>query len=123
MEWLLWLACPLMMLICMKGMFTGNKKDNAPQSNHVMQQEMQQMQIKMGEMMEQNHKLMKELESMKPSASNVVELKEESRATYKRISPGTTIRKGNTTFFPFVFHASTSMYIVPAACRKFPVTL
>lgn len=79
MEWLLYLACPLMMLFCMKGMFTGNKdkKGNAPQSN-VSQQEMQQLQIQMGEMMEQNHKLMKELESRKPSPSNVVELKEES---------------------------------------------
>jgi hypothetical protein len=45
-----------------------------------MQQELQQMQIKMGEMMEQNHKLMKELESRKPSPSNVVEFKEESTA-------------------------------------------
>jgi hypothetical protein len=78
-EWLLLLACPLMMLFCMKGMFTGNKKDNTPQSN-VSQQEMQQLQIRMGEMMEQNHKLMKELESRKPLPSNVVELKEETSA-------------------------------------------
>ncbi len=79
MEWLLLLACPLMMLFCMKGMFTGNKdkKENSPQSN-VLQQEMQQLQIKMGEIMEQNHKLMKELESRQQSPSNVVELKEQS---------------------------------------------
>jgi hypothetical protein len=79
MEWLLYLVCPLMMLFCMKGMFTGNKdkKENSSQSN-VSQQEMQQLQIQMGEMMEQNHKLMKELESRTQSPSNVVELKEES---------------------------------------------
>lgn len=75
MEWLLVLACPLMMLFCMKGMFTGNKekKESSPQSN-VSQQEMQQLQIQMGEMMEQNNKLMNELESRKQSPSNVVEL-------------------------------------------------
>jgi hypothetical protein len=79
MEWLLLLACPLMMLFCMKGMFTGNKdtKNNSAQSN-VSNQELQQMQIKMGEIMEQNHKLMKELESRNQSPSNVVDLKEES---------------------------------------------
>ncbi|OQP03889.1 hypothetical protein B1690_17115 [Geobacillus sp. 46C-IIa] len=27
MEWLAYLLCPLMMLFCMKGMFTGRKKD------------------------------------------------------------------------------------------------
>jgi hypothetical protein len=80
MEWLsvlAVLACPLMMLFCMKGMFTGNKdsKTSSPQSN-VSQHELQQMQIKMGELMEQNHKLIKELESRKHS--NVVELHEES---------------------------------------------
>lgn len=81
MDWslLALLACPLMMLFCMKGMFTGNKdtKANSAQSN-VSQQELQQLQIKMGEMMEQNHKLMKELESRKQSPSNVIELKEDS---------------------------------------------
>lgn len=77
MDWslLLLLACPLMMLFCMKGMFTGNKdaKENKAQSN-VSNEELQQMQIKMGEMMEQNHKLMKELEATKQVSSNVVDI-------------------------------------------------
>jgi len=79
MEWLLLLACPLMMLLCMKGIFTGNKdsKNNSAQSN-VSNQELKQLQIKMGEMMEQNHKLMKELESRNQLPSNFVDLKEES---------------------------------------------
>lgn len=82
MEWfsiLAFLACPLMMLFCMKGMFTGNKdsKNTSAQSN-VSNQELQQLQIKMGEMMEQNHKLMKELESRNQLPSNVVDLEEES---------------------------------------------
>lgn len=68
MDWslLVLLACPLMMLFCMKGMFTGNKysKNSSTQSN-VSQHELQQMQIKMGELMEQNNKLMKELETRK----------------------------------------------------------
>jgi hypothetical protein len=85
MDWtlLLLLACPIMMLFCMKGMFGGNKdkdvKTDAVQ-NGVSQQEMQQLQIKMAEMMEQNQKLMNELESMKDKPSNVVELSEEAAA-------------------------------------------
>jgi hypothetical protein len=82
MEWLsllALLACPLMMIFCMKGLFSGNKdkKESSTQSN-VSQQEMQQLQIKMAELMEQNHKLMKEIESQKESRSNVVELKDDS---------------------------------------------
>jgi hypothetical protein len=71
-EFLLLLACPLMMLFCMKGMFMGNKDSKANTS-----QEIQQMQIQMGELIEQNHKLMKELET-RGSSSNVTELPNES---------------------------------------------
>ena len=87
MEWLLLLACPLMMLLCMKGMFTGNKdsKNNSAQSN-VSNQELKQLQIKMGEMMEQNHKLMKELESRNQLPSNFVDLKEEESVSKRSIS-------------------------------------
>jgi hypothetical protein len=71
--WLLLLACPLMMLFCMKGMFTGNKDSKKESSSsNVSQQEMQQMQIQMAELMEQNQKLKKEMQS--DSSSNVVEL-------------------------------------------------
>jgi hypothetical protein len=94
MEWLsilAFLACPLMMLFCMKGMFSGNKdkevKNVQPQ---VSPQDLQTMQIRMAEMMEQNHKLMKEIETIKTStstqetASNVVELREEQTAKAKK---------------------------------------
>lgn len=86
MSWsfLLLLACPIMMLFCMKGMFSG-KKDSKANSNesNVSQQEMQNLQIQMGDMMEQNHKLMKELESRKQSS--VVDSKDEL-ATKRDIS-------------------------------------
>lgn len=97
MDWtlLLLLACPLMMLFCMKGMMGGNKekdaKANADQPQ-VSASEMQSLQIKMAEMMEQNHKLMQEMQSMKgtqpmkEAPSNVVELKEEKEeATVKKV--------------------------------------
>jgi hypothetical protein len=100
-ELLILLACPLMMLFCMKGM-GGNKEKNAKAKANADQpqvspSEMQSLQIKMAEMMEQNHKLMQEMQSMKESqpmkkfesmkevqpmkeaTSNVVELKEEPK--------------------------------------------
>ncbi|MDR6224033.1 DUF2933 domain-containing protein [Desmospora profundinema] len=72
MEWLTilgLLACPLMMIFCMRGMF---HKDSAQKGERVTKeqpeispQELQSLQIRMGELMEQNHHLMKELESIK----------------------------------------------------------
>jgi len=78
MQWLLLLACPLMMIICMAGMFGGNKnkKGDASQSG-VSQQELQNLQIKMADLMEENQKLAREVQGMKGSSSNVVELNEE----------------------------------------------
>ncbi|MDC3418130.1 DUF2933 domain-containing protein [Aquibacillus salsiterrae] len=72
MSWtlLLLLACPLMMLFCMKGMFTGNKDKDSKSSNVVkgpQQDELQSVQLKMAELMEQNHKLMEEVNALKSS--------------------------------------------------------
>ncbi|TFE27463.1 DUF2933 domain-containing protein [Cohnella luojiensis] len=65
------LACPLMMIFCMKGMFFGNKNtDGKGQTNGqtgVSTQDFQNLQIKIAEMMEQNHNLTKELQSLKQS--------------------------------------------------------
>jgi hypothetical protein len=71
MEWLtllLFALCPLMMLFCMRGMFTGNKKESNKPHNITSSSEpseMQSLQLKMAELMEQNHQLMKEVESIK----------------------------------------------------------
>jgi hypothetical protein len=82
MDWsfLLLLACPLMMLFCMKGMFTGNKdsKASSAQSN-ASQQEIQQMQIKMAELMEQNQKLMREMDSQRSTSANVVDMNDQQK--------------------------------------------
>lgn len=71
-ELLLLLACPLMMLFCMKGMFSGGKEkhtssNNVTQSSNQGSQssEIQEIQIKMAELMEQNHELMSEMIEMK----------------------------------------------------------
>ncbi|MGF9714960.1 MULTISPECIES: DUF2933 domain-containing protein [Paenibacillus] len=82
MNWLqllAFLACPLMMLFCMKGMFGGNKnKKTGAVNTSVSQQESQQLQIKMADLMEQNHKQMKEIEDLKAKQSNnVVQLADE----------------------------------------------
>lgn len=86
MSWtlLLLLACPLMMLFCMKGMFTGNKdqKGKESHSRQGVQPEtsggdLQSLQIRMADLMEQNEELKKEVQSMKESRlANVVDLKE-----------------------------------------------
>jgi hypothetical protein len=78
MDWslLLLLACPLMMLFCMKGMFTGNK-DKKSENNAIQQgnqaevpNEIQSIQLKMAELMEQNHELMNEIKEIKKAQGN-----------------------------------------------------
>lgn len=81
MEWLtllLFAACPLMMLFCMKGMFS--KKDTV-KSHSVASQpsEIQSLQVKMADLMEQNHQLMKEVEGLKQTHR----LNEESQVNSK----------------------------------------
>ncbi|UOF92339.1 DUF2933 domain-containing protein [Fodinisporobacter ferrooxydans] len=87
MNWslLLLLACPLMMLFCMKGMF-GGKKDGGShgetETSVITQTKFNRMQIQMADLIEQNHNLMKEIQALKESSlqessfSNVVDLKE-----------------------------------------------
>ncbi len=65
------LACPLMMIFCMKGMFTGHKKTDGKVNTNsqagVSTQELQSLQIKMADLIEQNHQLSKEVQSLKQS--------------------------------------------------------
>jgi hypothetical protein len=75
-ELLILLACPLMMVFCMKGMFSGKKEAKGTEQPQVSSQEIQSLQIKMADMMEQNHKLMKEIESMKEPSPKVMQLVE-----------------------------------------------
>ncbi|UOQ94007.1 DUF2933 domain-containing protein [Halobacillus shinanisalinarum] len=90
-ELLILLACPLMMMFCMKGMFSGNKdrgeKGKETKSAEIQPktspQDVQSLQIKMAELMEENQKLMKEIKDMKETQSskesptkNVVGIKE-----------------------------------------------
>ncbi|MFT8321138.1 MAG: DUF2933 domain-containing protein [Bacillus sp. (in: firmicutes)] len=74
---LLLLACPLMMLFCMKGMFSKNK-NKGTESDHqqLSAAELQNLQIKMGELIEQNQILSKEIQSMKEKKNFTVALKE-----------------------------------------------
>ena len=74
-ELLLLLACPLMMVFCMKGMFSGNKESKGDQTQ---QSDLQSLQLKMADLMEQNHKLSQEMENLKnpkSEVSNVINLK------------------------------------------------
>ena len=74
-ELLLLLACPLMMVFCMKGMFSGNKESKGDQTQ---QSDLQSLQLKMADLMEQNNKLSQEMENLKnpkSEVSNVINLK------------------------------------------------
>jgi Protein of unknown function (DUF2933) len=65
MEWLLYLLCPLMMLFCMKGMFTGGKKDCHSKQVNNSTDEMKSLQMQVRNLQEQNMKLMNEMKSFK----------------------------------------------------------
>ncbi|MDT8900136.1 hypothetical protein [Anaeroselena agilis] len=75
MDWsiLLSLICPIMMLLCMKGMFSGHNHGDAKgrtEQPQISPEEVQAMQTKMAELSEQNAHLLKELQSMKETFSN-----------------------------------------------------
>jgi hypothetical protein len=62
MEWLLYLMCPLMMLFCMKGLFSGGKKDCHTKENHL--NEMNELKKQVSSLTEQNQKLSEEVKSL-----------------------------------------------------------
>ncbi|WP_166240126.1 DUF2933 domain-containing protein [Paenibacillus turpanensis] len=82
MDWsfLALLACPLMMLLCMRGLFSGNKNPKDAAQTDAGHHEIQQLQIRMAELMEQNQKLMLEMEALKRPDATVVELDQQKRA-------------------------------------------
>jgi hypothetical protein len=64
------LACPIMMLLCMRGMFGGSKNKKAdPSPSGASQQDMQSLQIQMADLIEQNHLLTREIQSVKAASS------------------------------------------------------
>jgi hypothetical protein len=82
MEWLsilAFLACPLMMLLCMKGMFSSNSKCKTDSSKVTSGVDMKSLQVQMDGLLEQNQKLMREVESLKGKSTNVVDLIEVKR--------------------------------------------
>lgn len=70
MEWLLYLLCPFMMLFCLKGMFTGGKKDCHSKQVNTPNEDMKSLQIQMQELQQQNRKLMDEMKSFKKENDN-----------------------------------------------------
>jgi hypothetical protein len=74
MSWtlLLLLACPVIMLFCMKGMIGGNKNKSAEEhnSNHFQgssQGEGEAVPLRMADVIEENHQLREELKFLKAS--------------------------------------------------------
>jgi uncharacterized protein (DUF3084 family) len=103
MDWalLLLLACPIMMLFCMKGMSGGNKDKDAKGKKtkgkemqpQVSQQEMQSLQIKMADMMEQNRELVKEVKALKESQSPKKSHSEQSHSKVVELKEGQEERR------------------------------
>ncbi len=65
MEWLLYLLCPLMMLFCMKGMFTGGKKDCHSKQVNTPSEDMKSLQMEVKKLQEQNMKLVDEMKELR----------------------------------------------------------
>ncbi|RBP05329.1 DUF2933 domain-containing protein [Rossellomorea aquimaris] len=60
MEWLIYLLCPLMMLFCLKGMFSGGKNCDNKKSSQV---DFNSLQTEVKQLQEQNRILMNEVKS------------------------------------------------------------
>jgi len=74
---LLTLLCPLIMLFCMKGMFSGHKHQEKCETGQPLmaQEDMQSLHSKMAELVEQNSYLVKEVQSLKETVAVLKESK------------------------------------------------
>ncbi|PGT79579.1 DUF2933 domain-containing protein [Bacillus sp. AFS040349] len=84
MEWLLFLLCPLMMLFCMKGMFSGGKKDCHSKQNN--SENLKSLQMQVQNLQEQNMKLMDEMKSHKQASENKVISISKNKDTNQKIT-------------------------------------
>ena len=76
MQWstLLYLVCPIMMIYCMIGMRKPKDTKKRSEEPGTTQQEVQQLQIKMAEMMEQNQHLSREIQTLKQQRNSNADL-------------------------------------------------
>ncbi|KAB7664159.1 DUF2933 domain-containing protein [Bacillus sp. B1-b2] len=72
MEWILYLLCPLMMLFCMKGMFSSDKKNchSTNKGNH--SEDINVLKSQVHNLMDENKKLSEEVELLQSSKGNVI---------------------------------------------------
>ncbi|WP_394141623.1 DUF2933 domain-containing protein [Cytobacillus oceanisediminis] len=83
MEWLIYLLCPLMMLFCMKGMFSGGKKDCNTKKTSNSSDDIKSLHMQVQILQEQNMKLMEDMKSLKSNASNVILISKTSDTNQK----------------------------------------
>lgn len=76
MNWstLLYLACPLIMIFCMIGMRGSKNVKTHMEEPVASQQELQQLQIKMAELIEKNHHLSSEVQTLKEQKNSRLDL-------------------------------------------------
>ncbi|OXT17190.1 hypothetical protein B9K06_12585 [Bacillus sp. OG2] len=72
MEWILYLLCPLMMLFCMKGMFSSDKKNchTTNKGNH--SEDINELKNQVHNLMDQNKKLSDEVKHLQSSKGSAV---------------------------------------------------
>lgn len=71
-EWILYLLCPLMMLFCMKGMFSSDKKNchTTNKGNH--SEDINELKNQVHNLMDQNKKLSDEVKHLQSSKGSAV---------------------------------------------------
>jgi regulator of replication initiation timing len=80
-EWLLYLLCPLMMLVCMIGLFKGGKKESSTKNNLSTSQDLDSLKAQMANIVEQNKLLTEEVKDLQSTKSNVISLDQNEKSS------------------------------------------
>lgn len=82
MQWLIYLLCPLMMILCMIGMFKGGKKETTPNHDVIKDNEsLESLKVQMQGLIEQNKILTKEMKELKSTQTNINKLNPKERSS------------------------------------------
>lgn len=79
MQSLLYLLCPLMMVICMVGLLKGGKKETNTKPAISTSQDINNLKNQMENMIEQNKHLTEEVKNLQFKKSNVIDFEQESK--------------------------------------------
>jgi cell division protein FtsB len=72
MQWLLYLLCPLMMLVCMIGLFKGGNKESNKKTNISTSQDLDNLNKQMAKLLNQNKQLTEEVKNLQSANTSIV---------------------------------------------------